>query len=100
MEMHSSLPEVQINQAVNNHFKDVEVSDSYYSEKSGYWFYYRLSKAKWAAIQAMEKMAIDDRVKSLINPVYDKRRVDISCTRFLHCQKAGILLLNHHMREQ
>ena len=63
--------EVQINQAVSNNFKDVEVADSYYSEKSGYWFYYRLSKAKWAAIQAMEKMAIDDRVKSLINPVYE-----------------------------
>ncbi len=63
--------EVQINQAVSNNFKDVEVADSYYSEKSGYWFFYKLSKAKWAAIQAMEKMAIDDRVKSLINPVYD-----------------------------
>jgi hypothetical protein len=63
--------EVQINQAVNNHFKDVDVTDSFYSEKSGYWFYYRLSKARWAAIQAMEKLAIDDRVKSLINPVYD-----------------------------
>ena len=63
--------EVQINQAVSNHFKDVEVTDSFYSEKSGYWFYYRLSKAKWAAIQAMEKMAIDDRVKSLITPVYE-----------------------------
>ncbi len=47
--------EVQINQAVSNHFKDVEVTDSFYSEKSGYWFYYRLSKARWAAIQAMEK---------------------------------------------
>ncbi len=63
--------EVQINQAVSNHFKDVEVTDSFYSEKSGYWFYYRLSKARWAAIQAMEKLAIDDRVKSIINPVYD-----------------------------
>ena len=63
--------EVQINQAVSNNFTDVEVFDSFYSEKSGYWFYYKLSKAKWAEIQRREKAAIEERVKSIITPVYE-----------------------------
>ncbi len=61
--------ELQINQSVSRNFKEIEVFDSWFSEVSGSWFYYRISKARWAEIQRKEKEEIATRVIGVISPV-------------------------------
>ncbi|MDX9800965.1 MAG: LPP20 family lipoprotein [Spirochaetia bacterium] len=62
--------EVQINQSVSRNFSDVEVYDSWYSDSSGYWFYYRISKSRWEEIQRLEKAEISLRVNGVVAPVF------------------------------
>ncbi len=64
----SQTAEIQITQSVNSNFKDVEVFDSYYSDDSGYWFYYRISKARWAEIERQAKADIASRVSDIVSP--------------------------------
>jgi hypothetical protein len=64
-----------INQTVSQNLEQVEVVDSYYSPKIGYWFYLRLNKATWAAIQRREMKKIYDRVSSLVTPVLGNKKV-------------------------
>ena len=58
-----------ITQLVEQNLKAVETVDSWYSAKSGYWYYMRLNKAEWLRIQQREMAEIERRVKNLIEPV-------------------------------
>lgn len=61
--------EIQITQSVNRNFREIEVYDSFSSEQSGYWFYYRISRARWAQIEMEEKREIISRVKGIAEPL-------------------------------
>ena len=43
--------------------------DAWYSPDAGYWYYMRLNKAEWMAIQKREMADIERRVKNLVEPV-------------------------------
>ena len=61
--------EEAITQHVAQNLKAVETVDAFYSPEDGYWYYLRLNKAEWAAIQKREMAEIERRVKNLVEPV-------------------------------
>ena len=61
--------EEAISQHVAQNLKAVETVDAYYSPEDGYWYYLRLNKAEWMAIQKKEMADIERRVKNLVEPV-------------------------------
>ena len=61
--------EEAISQHVAQNLKAVETVDAFYSPEDGYWYYLRLNKAEWLAIQRREMADIERRVKNLVEPV-------------------------------
>lgn len=61
--------EEAITQHVAQNLKAVETVDGFYSPDDGYWYYLRLNKAEWMAIQKKEMADIERRVKNLVEPV-------------------------------
>ncbi len=61
--------EEAISQHVAQNLKAVETVDGFYSPEDGYWYYLRLNKAEWMAIQKKEMADIERRVKNLVEPV-------------------------------
>jgi len=61
--------EEAISQHVAQNLKAVETVDGFYSPEDGYWYYLRLNKAEWMAIQKREMADIERRVKNLVEPV-------------------------------
>lgn len=59
----------EITQLVEQNLKAVETVDAFYSPETGYWYYMRLNKAEWLAIQKREMADIEKRVKNLVEPV-------------------------------
>jgi hypothetical protein len=57
-----------IRETVDQNLREIEVADSYYSESEGYWFFVRLDKEIWAAIQREEMDRLARRVISLVGP--------------------------------
>ncbi|MBI9102943.1 MAG: LPP20 family lipoprotein [Spirochaetales bacterium] len=67
--------EEEINAVVAQNLQAVETMDSWYSSESGGWYYVRLNKAEWEAIQTREMNDIKRRVLDLVEPVIiDKNR--------------------------
>ena len=65
--------EQQVEEAISQHvaqnLKAVETVDAFYSPEIGYWYYLRLNKAEWMAIQKKEMNDIERRVKNLVEPM-------------------------------
>lgn len=59
----------EITQLVEQNLKAVETVDAWYSPDAGYWYYMRLNKAEWMAIQKREMADIERRVKNIVEPV-------------------------------
>ncbi len=59
----------EITQHVAQNLKAIETVGSYYSSSDGYWYYLRLNKAQWRAIQLREMKDIERRVKNIVEPV-------------------------------
>lgn len=59
-----------IKETVNKKLEYVEVVDSYYSASDGYWFYVRLDKKRWQAIENKEKEDLKNRIIDLTSPVF------------------------------
>jgi hypothetical protein len=68
----SAVAEVAIRESVDQHLREVETFDSYYSDEAGYWFLLRLSRATWERIQQEEidrlVARVDDVVRNEIEP--------------------------------
>lgn len=67
-----------INETVNQNLKEIEIVDSFHDDDIGYWFYVRLNKAKWAAIQKAEMDQLENRVLSLVAPALENTSVPIA----------------------
>jgi len=61
--------ETAIYQTVEQNLKQVETVDTWYCTTEGYWFYLRLSKAKWEEMKQEEINRVRERVASLVEPV-------------------------------
>ncbi len=57
-----------IRETVDQNIREVEVADSYHSDSEGYWFYVRLNKAVWEAIQREEMDRLARRVAAMVEP--------------------------------
>ena len=65
----SRTAEQEINAVVAQNLQAVETMGSYYAADTGGWYYVRLNKAEWAAIQRREMEAINRRVMDRVEPV-------------------------------
>lgn len=65
----SRTAEQEINAVVAQNLQAVETMDSFYSQEAGAWYYVRLNKEEWAAIQRREMEAINRRVMDRVEPV-------------------------------
>ena len=64
----SRSAEEEINAVVAQNLQAVETMDSWYSPQDGAWYYVRLNKAQWAAIQQREMNALKRRVMDIAGP--------------------------------
>ena len=69
--------QIIISEQVNQNLEQVEIVDSYYSHNDGYWFFMRLNKKAWKEIDSREIVQLEERVKSLIDPVIDDTKSSI-----------------------
>lgn len=60
----------KMNQVVEQHLKELEIVDTWYSRSQGYWVYLRLSKVKWSEIREEESSELLSRVQRIINSAY------------------------------
>lgn len=60
----------KLNQSVEQHLKELEIVDTWYSARQGYWVYVRLEKSRWAAIQQEEMSDLLERIQQIINSQY------------------------------
>ena len=61
--------ELIIRETVNQNLSNIEVADSYYSSRDGYWIYLRLDRALWREIQEREMRDLVRRIEEMVNPV-------------------------------
>jgi len=64
----SETVELVIQETVNQNLSNIEVVDSYYSAKDGYWFYLRLNKEEWRRIQEAEMRKLVERIEGILGP--------------------------------
>ena len=84
--------QIVISETVTQHLQEVETVDSYYSPDDGYWFFMRLNKGVWEQIQRNEIGKVEQRVLSIVEPVFADPEVAVS-NRISTLWKAWDLLL-------
>ena len=70
--------QVIISQTVKHNLKDVEIVDTFYSSKDGYWCYVRISKAEWDYLIAEEMRRIEERVLLILEPTLNNEGLSIA----------------------
>jgi hypothetical protein len=81
-----------IRETVDQHVREVEIADHYYTEADGYWVYVRLDKAIWASIQTEEMDQLARRIVSLVEPEFEGDRATLAA-RLGTLWKAWTLLM-------
>jgi hypothetical protein len=74
----SRSAEQEISAVVDQNLQAVETVDSFYSRDSGAWYYVRLDKAEWEAIQQREMNSLRRRVMDLVEPVLGDPRKGVA----------------------
>lgn len=65
----STTVDIIVRTLTAQNLEGVETVDSFHSDKEGYWFYFRLSKATWDQIKNREMYELRDRVLAMIGAV-------------------------------
>ncbi len=60
----------KINQSVDQNLKELEIVDTFYSEKEGYWVYLRINKNLWQDIQQQEMDELSSRIERFFDENY------------------------------
>ena len=90
---HSRTAAEEINAVVSQNLQAIETMDSWYSANDGGWYYVRLNKAEWEAIQLQEMNDIKKRVMTLVEPVVKDKNRTLSETISVLLRRLG-----HHRR--
>lgn len=62
----------KIDETVNRHLELVEVVDSWYSKREGWWFYLRINRSDWFIMVESKQSQLADRVLAIVNQSQDK----------------------------
>ena len=60
----------KINQSVEQYLRELEIVDTFYSGRQGYWVYIRLNKNRWKEIQQNEMNELFERISRIISDDY------------------------------
>ncbi len=60
----------KINQSVDQNLKELEIVDTFYSDKEGYWVYIRINKNLWQDIQQQEMDELSSRLERFFDDNY------------------------------
>lgn len=64
----------KLSQSVEQHLKELEIVDTFYSRNQGYWVYIRLNKIRWHEFQAEEMYLLLNRIQHILNEDYFNNR--------------------------